>query len=313
MNRQKVLILTYHRFSAEEAEEKTSASMFAKQLQYLKANYQVLPLSLVVDYLNGNSSLPPYSAAITIDDGYADAYHVAYPLLRKFGLPATLYVVPGFVDGECWIWTDKARYICLNTHHQSATLQVAGTSLEIQLGNKSSRLKAALRINERLKRLSNESKGLCLEEISRSLDVVLPEVPPKELQSVSWEQAREMDCDGMEIGSHTMTHPILTNVTQEHLHQELSRSRKRLEEVLERKVTNFCYPNGDNDRRVHEEVARAGYKIAVTTISGLNQRGDDPLTLRRIHTECDLPHFVQSTSGFENLKSDIRSRIRKSN
>jgi peptidoglycan/xylan/chitin deacetylase (PgdA/CDA1 family) len=115
-----------------------------------------------------------------------------------------------------------------------------------------------------------------------------------------------MDANGVEIGSHTMTHPILTNISDERLRRELHGSKLRLEEALGRRVDQFCYPNGDNDERVQREVARAGYRVAVTCVGGLNKRGDDPLTLRRIHTERDLAHFLQSTSGFEQLKDGVR-------
>jgi peptidoglycan/xylan/chitin deacetylase (PgdA/CDA1 family) len=115
-----------------------------------------------------------------------------------------------------------------------------------------------------------------------------------------------MQANGIEIGSHTLTHPILTNVSDERLRRELQESKSRLEEVLRRPIEQFCYPNGDHDERVRSEVARAGYKIAVTCVGGLNKRGVDPLTLRRIHAELDGAHFVQSASGFEELKNRAR-------
>jgi peptidoglycan/xylan/chitin deacetylase (PgdA/CDA1 family) len=115
-----------------------------------------------------------------------------------------------------------------------------------------------------------------------------------------------MYANGVEIGSHTLTHPILTNVGDDRLRRELRDSKLQLEEVLGHQVDQFCYPNGDNDDRVQSEVTRAGYRAAVTVVNGLNQRGDDPLSLRRVHTERDFAHFLQSTSGFEQLKKRLR-------
>jgi peptidoglycan/xylan/chitin deacetylase (PgdA/CDA1 family) len=140
--------------------------------------------------------------------------------------------------------------------------------------------------------------------------VALPQTPPDEFGPIAWAEAREMQANGIEIGSHTMTHPILTRVSDERLRSELQESRSRLEEVLRRRIEQFCYPNGDHDERVRTEVAMAGYRIAVTCVSGLNKRGDDPLTLRRIHTERDLAHFAQSASGFEELKSKMNRTYR---
>jgi peptidoglycan/xylan/chitin deacetylase (PgdA/CDA1 family) len=109
------------------------------------------------------------------------------------------------------------------------------------------------------------------------------------------------------LGSHTVSHPILTTTDDAQLRRELRESRARLEAELGRSVDLFCYPNGAFDERVRRETAGAGYSCAVTTEPGLNgRRGADPLALRRVPAETDLPHFVQSTSGFEELKNRLR-------
>jgi len=306
-HRRQTLILTYHRFSGSDEEDKTSAHAFVEQLKYLTRHYSVVPLARLVELLTRQEPVPAGLAAITIDDGYRDSYEIAYPLLRRYNLPATVFVVTEFADRRCWIWTDKARYLCARADRQWLTTTINDHESWLELGDEASRGRAALRLNDLLKQLPNEVKEEALERLARTLGVCLPKAPPEELSSITWEQAREMDANGIGIGSHTMTHPILTNISAEHLHRELHGSRSRLEEVLGRQVEQFCYPNGDNDERVQREVARAGYRVAVTTVNGLNNRGDDPLTLRRVHTERDLAHFLQSTSGFEQMKNKARS------
>jgi peptidoglycan/xylan/chitin deacetylase (PgdA/CDA1 family) len=306
ISRRNALILTYHRFSGGEEDGKTSARQFAEQLEYLAAHYQVAPLARMVELMNRQEPLPPGLAAITIDDGYDDAYHIAYPLLRRHGFPASLFVVTEFTDGRCWIWTDKARYLTREAASQWLTAKIDGSELWLELKDDASRRDASERINSILKRLPDEMKEEAIERLAKALEVELPNRPPEEFRPVTWEQARELDANGVEIGSHTMTHPILTNISDERLRRELHGSKLRLEEALGRRVDQFCYPNGDNDERVQCEVARAGYRVAVTCVGGLNKRGDDPLTLRRIHTERDLAHFLQSTSGFEQLKDSVR-------
>lgn len=306
ITRRSALILTYHRFSGGDEEGKTSARQFAEQLEYLAAHYQVVSLARMIELMNGQEPLPPGLAAITIDDGYDDAYRIAYPLLRRHDFPASLFVVTEFTDGRSWIWTDKARYLTQKAAPQWLTAKIDGSELWIELNGSVSRREASERVNSILKRLPDEVKEEAIERLARALGVALPNQPPEEFRPVSWEQAREMDANGIEIGSHTMTHPILTNISDERLRWELHESKLRLEEALGRRVDQFCYPNGDNDERVQCEVARAGYRVAVTCVGGLNKRGDDPLMLRRIHTERDLAHFLQSTSGFEQLKDSVR-------
>ncbi|MDX2031941.1 MAG: polysaccharide deacetylase family protein [Blastocatellia bacterium] len=314
-HRRQPLILTYHRFSDGDDPDKTSAAAFAEQLDYLTAHYDVVPLGRLVSEMNAGQPRARSGkgmAAITIDDGYRDTYEIAYPLLRKRSLPAMSYVVTEFADRHCWIWTDKARYLCARANPQWLTTRIGGHESWLELGDEASRRRTALRLNDLLKKLPEEAKESALERLAETLEVPLPRTPPEHLRSITWEQAREMDQNGVEIGSHTRTHPILTNITEEQLRRELYESRLRLEEELGRPVEHFCYPNGDNDARVQREVARAGYRVAVTTVSGLNRRGDDPLTLHRIHTEHDLAHFLQSTCGFEQLKNRARTLINRS-
>ncbi len=89
-SREKILILTYHRFSRERSEHKISSAEFAAHLEYLSRHNRVLSLAETIDCLRNEKSLPANTVVITIDDGYADAYEVAFPLLKKFDLPATL-------------------------------------------------------------------------------------------------------------------------------------------------------------------------------------------------------------------------------
>src|SRR5262245_43814041 len=118
INRGRALILTYHRFSEQEDGVNTSASAFAEQLDFLAAHYRVVPLAELVEQLNGPGAKSSRLAAITIDDGYRDAYEIAYPLLRRAGLPATVFVVTEFLEGRLWLWTDKLRYLALSAPEQ---------------------------------------------------------------------------------------------------------------------------------------------------------------------------------------------------
>ncbi len=311
ISRRRALILTYHRFSADGDGDdgKTPARQFAEQLEFLTAHYDVVPLSQMVERITTRAPLPARLAAITIDDGYSDAYEVAFPLLRRYGVSASLFVVTEFADRRAWIWTDKARFLTRQAAPQRLAMRIGEIEARLELNGATSRRDASERVNSIIKRLPDESKEEALERLYHSLGVAMPQTPPEEFSSVTWDQAREMYANGVEIGSHTVTHPILTNVDDERLRRELRDSKSRLEEVLGHRSDLFCYPNGDNDERVRREVARAGYQAAVTVVNGLNRNGDDPLALRRVHTERDFAHFLQSASGFEQLKNRLRMML----
>jgi len=306
-NRRKILILTYHRFVQHEHGWATSATAFEEHLRYLTEYYSLVPLTRIHESLTNGAALPERAAAVTIDDGFRDAYDIAFPLLRKYSVPAALFVITDFVDGKAWLWTDKLRYITAQIPAGQTTIKFNEYKLSFEFDDVSSRLRAADEVNAILKKLSSEAKDAALKEIAASLNVDLPTLPPLEYGPVSWKQLKEMEEFGVEIGSHTVTHPILTTVDSEQLHRELKESRSRLETALGHRVTLFCYPNGSYDEHTRQAVADAGYRCAVTTKPILNGKVTDPLTLSRVPAENDMDHFVQTTCGFEELKSFLRA------
>jgi len=305
-NRSKALVLTYHRFGEFRGGDKISARAFARQLDYLTSHYTVVPLSVLADLISSGRELPPSIAVVTIDDGYSDAYEIAFPILRRYKVPATIFLVTDFVNRSCWLWTDKLRYLALKTRATRLEANIDGEQLRFTLSGRTSRLKAATELNSRLKSIPDELKDDAINRVASSLRVALPDAPPHEYCSLSWAQAREMDSAGIEIGSHTATHPILTMVSEKVLRAELSESKARLEQELGHTTNLFCYPNGDYDIGVRRAVEDAGYRCAVTVEPGLNDSRSDLLSLKRVHTEQDLARFAQRTSGFEQVKDRFR-------
>ena len=305
VNRGKALIVTYHRFTHGDADIKTASRAFAEQLDYLTRHYQVVPLSFIAERLAARQALPANVAAITIDDGYSDAYEIAFPLLRRRNLPATMFVVTEFVDQKKWLWTDKLRYLVARAGAHSIEGTLRENEFCVEFERTDSVFCAADKVNSLLKAIADDEKDAAIARMAAAFGVDLPTAPPPEYASVTWEQVCEMSAAGIEIGSHTATHPILPNVTLEHVRRELVESRQRIAAEIGRTVDLFCYPNGDYNDAVAREVGRAGYTCAVTVEGGLNDEHSNPLALKRIHAEHDLPHFIQSTSGFAAFKTAL--------
>jgi len=242
---------------------------------------------------------------ITVDDGYADAFEIAFPLLKKFNLPATLFAVTDFVDGKCWLWTDLMRYILTATKQDFLSVEFEnGEKIETKLTDEMQRLETASRVNVRLKKMPNERKEAKIKEIAETLSVEIPALPTGEFAPISWQQAKEMDASVLKIESHTATHPILTNITERQLDFELQNSKKKLETVLNRKSEHFCYPNGSFNETVWQTVRNNDYKCAVTTDYGFNGKGENPFLLKRIDAQAAIENFAQSVSGFEAIKQN---------
>jgi peptidoglycan/xylan/chitin deacetylase (PgdA/CDA1 family) len=308
MNRGKSLILMYHRFGERDDTVAVRASEFEAHLRYLTSHYSIVPFSAVAESVARGSGVPPGTAAITVDDGYADFFDVAFPIVRRYRVPATVFVVTGFVDGTAWIWTDKLRFVTARARVAEREVRVGDRTIRLRLDGAASRTRAAERVNAVLKTMPDDEKEEALLRIASELEVPIPPRPTDEFRPLDWDQVREMAASGVEIGSHTVTHPMLTKVSPDRLRDEVRRSRRRLEAELGRRVDLFCYPNGDYDAGVKREVGSAGYASAASTDVGLvDGTNTDPLALRRIAAPPDLPHFVQSTSGFEQVKGRVRA------
>jgi peptidoglycan/xylan/chitin deacetylase (PgdA/CDA1 family) len=305
-NRDKALILTYHRFTHEGSGEAVFARAFAEHVSYLAKHYSLMTLSALARHLKDGDGLPPGIAVITIDDGYRDAYEIAFPILHQYNAPATLFAVTDFVDRKGWLWTDKLRFLTARTGRARIETEINNQTLSFTLNGHISRAEAAARINSALKALPDDSKEEAINALASSLGVRLPGLPPDEYGPITWEQAREMQRCGIEVGSHTKTHPMLTQVDDARLLGELLQSRARLEAVLNRSVDLFCYPNGGQDERIRRAAQMSGYNCAVTTELGFNDQGADLMQLRRMDTEASFMRFVQITSGFDQLTNELR-------
>ena len=334
-NSRKALILHYHRFSPSARPSATAVSVLKEQLAYLTGRYEIVPLAVIVDCLARGAALPRRAAAITVDDGYRDFYELALPLLERFKVPATVFVVAEFVDRNAWLWTDKVRYLVLRagpglapelvsqlsgklratqrfrktpSPEYAGSLEARVATLDLPVLDDRAISEAADGINSVLKTFPMVQREAIVAELASRVGVILPEHPPDDYEALSWEELREVAGSGIDIGSHSMTHPILTLESDQRLRYELRESKSKIERLTGRPVTLFCYPNGGYDKRTMLETERAGYVGAVTCRPGLNSVAENPFELQRIHTNDDLPHFLQSTSGLEQLRHAISYR-----
>jgi len=306
LNRRDVLVLTYHRFAEESDPTVISRSEFEEHLGYLKKNSNVLSLADVVSRIDKGEDLPENTVVITIDDGYRDSFEIAYPLLKANDLPATLFVISDFLDGKIWLWTDIMRFVILSTRQDSISIEFEDKEcVNADLSDRNSRIEAARLVNDRLKTLSDDAKSAKIDEIAEMLEVSVTATPPSDYAPISWDQAREMDQNGISVESHTVSHPILTKISESRLKLELEESKSIIGQQLGREVHHFCYPNGSYDERVRDAAEAAGYLSAVSTNYGFYVPGSDRYTIKRIDGQPSIASFAQSVSGFEKIREKV--------
>ena len=277
----KFAILCYHRIGTEGVPyfSRLEPSVFEAQMQYLRKHYRIVSLSELYAELQEGRKVEP-TIAITFDDGYKDLYAHAFPVLKKYQIPSTIYLIgQGMETGEA-PWYDRIF----------AALKFASVPvLEIELNELRSfllssqelRNAAAWEIVCYLRSIQNSQRRTWCTEFERRYPI-----PPNEITSriLNWNQVQEMSCHGVDFGAHTMTHPSVSHLEGDEFTEELVNSRKLLESRLNKEIPDFAYPFGkDTDRsEISEQALRtAGYRSAVTTIDGYNSHGANPFQLRR--------------------------------
>jgi peptidoglycan/xylan/chitin deacetylase (PgdA/CDA1 family) len=283
----RIVILMYHRFSEKTEPFKTRQDIFENQIRFLTKKYRFVSLKDYSDILSGKRmSLPGNSIILTIDDGYEDNYTFAYPILKKYSIPATIFLAADFVDRKCWLFSDKLQFILKNAKDPVFEFPLGSTIHHFDVDTFEKWHRTQLTIFNFCKTLNQDDKERFVSELAKHVRVDVPEKTNGEFSPLNWNQIREMKIDGVEFGSHTCSHPILSSLTQKQIEYEVIDSRKEIEKNINSEVYSFCYPNGqpaDFDNRVVDVLGKAGYSCAVTTVPGYNQsRSVDPFLLRRI-------------------------------
>lgn len=299
--RGKVVILMYHRVLTEKELAAdfvqpgmyVRAGVFERHMRFVSEHFRVLSIGeLFRRWRHEGLDERARYCAVTFDDGWRDNYLYAYPVLRRLGIPATVFLPTRFVGTDEWFWPDKLAYL-LRRARPKETGRSAGDR---------ERIGDVDDVIERWKGMTDEEIETALADMSRTLGVSAP----RERAVVSWEEVADMAGNGISFGSHSVTHAILTNVTPGELRREVDDSLRVLRERSVNCVPVFCYPNGAYTDEVVECVKQAGYVGAVTTDFGWETgRARDLFRVRRIGVHNDIarttPLFAFHISGLNRV------------
>lgn len=242
---------------------------------HLASYYDVLSMDELVSHLESGRGLPAYPAVLTFDDGFASNYHLAYPVLRRFGLPAIIYLETEFVDEKLPIWVDRVDF----------TMQMAGRSKQELVSFK-----------EQLKRQTQADILAAVERLEEETGHKLGRADRADVPAIyhplNWGQVREMASSGLvTFGSHTHSHVLLGRAAPDIIRYELEESRRRIERETGGPCLHFCYPNGTpgDFSAVSEQILReCGFRSSLTTVGGFNPVPCSPFLIRRLGITNDL-------------------------
>jgi peptidoglycan/xylan/chitin deacetylase (PgdA/CDA1 family) len=258
-----------------------SSGAFERQLQFISRNCRPVALSRLIGSLLGGPPLPDFSVVVTFDDGYEDNFSTAFPLLKKYGVPATFYLTADFILKREPLWFDRLEAAFASSDRK--TWQEPFTRQDYALDSAQGRIRAYLRTKSELKRLPPDKHGEALESIIEDLGGLKKELPLL-FSPMTLDHVRTLAQTGLiEIGSHACRHLPLTTLSHGEALIELVESKTRIEDITGSAVDAFSYPNGACSAAIKESAKKAGYTSAVTTALRLNRPGElDAFSLSRV-------------------------------
>lgn len=276
-------VLTYHRVARRadwpavpSAVISATPETFEQQMRWLAERYHVVSLQEVIEAQPTRAALPPRSVLVTFDDGYRDFAELAWPILKRYRLPVTLFVPTGFPDQpDRSFWWDRLH----EAVHRATQDQVDTPFGRLALASAAQRRPV-------LARLTGFVKGNAHARAMAWVDRIWTQLgrPWPDHGVLSWSELRRLSSEGVTLAAHTQTHPLLNRIPAAGARAEVVESVEDLEREVGPVPPVFAYPGGAFNDEVVGMLRREGFRLAFTTGQGINHmRTADPLRLRRIN------------------------------
>lgn len=262
---------------------------FREQVLYLSKYYTPMTFADLLSVKANNQSIPRNAVIITFDDGFNDNYEFAFPILKEAGVPATIFISTDYMDQPETLWFDELAYIVKKKLEKDYSIEFKDFSITIPATSEHDKEESLKRILQWIKRVPDQDRVTFLQNLKEKIPI---DKRSNQLSTpMTWDQVIELDKNGIEIGSHSCSHPILAQLSTEQLEHELRDSKCEIEERLKRACPVISYPVGGKDaynNQVLDLVHKSGYQFGCTYEPGFNSIANlerNPFTLKRNHIE----------------------------
>lgn len=286
---------------------------FRAHLSWFQSHFEIIPLSTLIERFLKGAKSPRRYLAITFDDGYENVYRYAFPLLKEFGMPATIFITTDLVEKRSPLWVDRLEYTLGHTELQKVEVTLGGYQRSFRLENLQERMDADTYLRNNFKKIPDSERRTLLEKIESHCGATLAstfETSP--YRGLTWDQILTMKEDKIKFAPHTMSHPILTHMPLEQAEEEIVESYRLLKKRAGDSLPIFAYPNGQSED-LSDEIAtvlrRHEFQAALTTIPGTVNQMSKSFALPRFSLDGsdDLRLLRLTISGIRKKMQDIRS------
>ena len=318
LGRRYPLVLCYHGVVGEDRPDQRflyrntiSCRQFQIQLEFLNRHFNPISLGELIDHLRRGTALKPYSVLLSFDDGYRNNLTNAAPLLSKYGMPALFSITTGYIDRTDVLWPDEVNLRVLGWPLPTMPYPTPENGFsKVQVPSiVEERTVLADKTRADCKRLSEPERFTYLETL-REVPCPMLEQRDRELYDfLTWDEVRSLVAAGFDIGSHTVNHPILTQVHAKRLESELVGSKVRIETETSKPCTCLVYPNGqvaDINQNVENAAKSAGYMMAFSATGFYASPNEGLYSVSRITVPGQAPDQV-----FETRVSGLHTWVKK--
>ena len=288
------IILNYHRIVDDNSRYLSKGPVvhhhlkhFKKEIPYLNKNYRILSMDEVVRCMKSGLGFRKPSVAITFDDGYLDNYTLAYPVLKRHRAPATIYLATGLIGTLERTWTDQIELALLETKKDRFILPELFSNETLRIRTKEEGEQVNIKVAEALKLRPDEERRELMRNLFKILELDYTcRSNLKSRMMLNWGEVQKMAQNGITIGAHSHTHPILSRMPPHEAKKDIFISKKTIEENLGIKVKHFAFPNGreeDFTEELRDYCRKIGFESIASVVYGMNNgQNGSVMNLKRI-------------------------------
>ena len=308
-----LMIFVYHKIAVKTTRFVTSAHVeiikLRLQAKVFSEKYKTVSIGEVLSLYQGNLQIKGWNILLTFDDGYKNNLK-AINIFKKYKIKPLLFVTTGFVDTEDLLWPDWVRaFVCFNKSKKIELEKL--NNFRVNLANQARYGDIVTILLEKLKDVSDDVKKEVIIEMKQYIDFEALNLDDEIV--MSREDLLVWSHSGFGVGAHSVTHPILSRQTLEMQDYEITTSKKFLQDCLKKEVSSFAYPNGkefDFNDATLELLKKSNYKLAFTTLNGVNTGNEDPYFVKRIGVSFfDNVYTIRFKIVIACLKGKMITRI----
>jgi len=302
-----VPVLLYHRVNKGEEDfsfissVRVSVKNFEKQIEYISQEFKAIHLRDIYNYILHGKKLPKNAIAITFDDGYKDNYTYAFPILKHYGIPATFFLITGYINSRKIPWWDRLFYFILKSKKEFFSANIK-EKMRFCIRTNKERQKVASYLLSLFQLFRPEEIEKFLERLANELEID-SKIDLTSSLFLNWEEIEEMKNYGMDFGTHTCNHINLSLISnKKDFEYQVVNSAKLIEDKIKLPGNLFSYPYNIAPEEIKPLLKESGFLCACAGENPKSSKGNRFLEMPRISIFDEPPYMISlRVSGVVNF------------